>query len=319
MGDNEYDRDVEKAAEYFKKSLEKGGEEAKWFVDVMEGVDGWDDKEKMKEAFARTEDRRGWYVAAMFIGDRNSRERFDLVKKSSDAGYSYGQVDVAEYYRGETELVETNMEERFKLLKKAADQNNPKGMHWLGDCYEDGNGVEKDFEKARQLYKKAALISWSAASYWLGGMYYAGKGVERDLKQVLYWSGSGIQYGGEYFTWAFDEIQEEAEKESFDGLDLVYMVGKMLYWYVYDTEKWEEMVEHEGVDGEFGLRCLDFYCDNIDRCREEVFTFLMCLKKCGVIRDAGVVAGKMLWEMREEGLKGWEKKKKKGQRKRRKK
>ena len=61
MGDNYYQRDVEKALEYFKKSLEKGGKEAKWYLVVLKGVDDWNDEETEDEV--KDHESAGGHVA----------------------------------------------------------------------------------------------------------------------------------------------------------------------------------------------------------------------------------------------------------------
>ncbi|GBC20336.2 kinase-like domain-containing protein [Rhizophagus irregularis DAOM 181602=DAOM 197198] len=44
----------------------------------------------------------------------------------------------------------------FKLFEKLSEKDNPRGMKWLGYCYEFGFGTEKNVDKAVYWYKKSA-------------------------------------------------------------------------------------------------------------------------------------------------------------------
>ena len=57
----------------------------------------------------------------------------------------------------------------------------------MGDCYFDGNGVEKDQAEAIKWYTKAAERGYDKAQYSLGYCYYYGDGVERDLETAKKW------------------------------------------------------------------------------------------------------------------------------------
>ena len=41
------------------------------------------------------------------------------------------------------------------LYQEAANQGHAKAQYWLGDCYQLGQGIEKDFRKSIEWYKKS--------------------------------------------------------------------------------------------------------------------------------------------------------------------
>jgi hypothetical protein len=50
------------------------------------------------------------------------------------------------------------------------------------------------------------------------------------------------------------------------------------------------------------LRCLHYYCDNVDIQQKSVWTFLWCWNQIVGVKDVGVMIGKLVWEKREERM-----------------
>mmetsp|Transcript_11942 Transcript_11942/g.32301 ORF Transcript_11942/g.32301 Transcript_11942/m.32301 type:complete len:1161 (-) Transcript_11942:1678-5160(-) len=53
-------------------------------------------------------------------------------------------------------------------------------MFWLGNCYEEGNGVEQSLERAIEYYKRAAIGGDERAACNLGVLAESGSGMEKD-------------------------------------------------------------------------------------------------------------------------------------------
>ncbi len=51
--------------------------------------------------------------------------------------------------------MEENDEAAAGRCAKAAQQGYPRAQVLMGECFEDGYGVEKDIDKARELYRAA--------------------------------------------------------------------------------------------------------------------------------------------------------------------
>ena len=74
-----------------------------------------------------------------------------------------------------------------EFFQKAADAQNPDGMDNLGNCYKNGDGVDKDIEKAAEWYRKSAECGWLSGVYHYATCLRKGEGVEKDEKEALRW------------------------------------------------------------------------------------------------------------------------------------
>ena len=56
---------------------------------------------------------------------------------------------------------------------------NAYGMFFVGNCYKEGIGVEKDEKKTFECYKKSAEIGFAEGINKIGDCYKEGIGVEK--------------------------------------------------------------------------------------------------------------------------------------------
>lgn len=56
------------------------------------------------------------------------------------------------------------MTETFESLKKCAEQGDAEALYQIGNCYQNGEGVEPDIEKAIEWWQKAAEQGHKKAS-----------------------------------------------------------------------------------------------------------------------------------------------------------
>src|SRR5207248_9372860 len=84
----------------------------------------------------------------------------------------------------------------------------------LGECYELGNGVDKDEIKAFGYYKKSAENGYMCAIFQLGYCYVNGIGIEIDKEK-----------GFELYNEAAGSNFQDNFEEIVNGLD------KVNYWY----------------------------------------------------------------------------------------
>ena len=80
--------------------------------------------------------------------------------------------------------METDDKAAVEWFQKAADQEYPRAMMLLGECYENGYGIEKDVTKAVELYTKAHEAGHPPATCSLGLCYEVGTGVELSLIHI---------------------------------------------------------------------------------------------------------------------------------------
>jgi hypothetical protein len=261
-------RNLDESFELFKRAAAKGHKESIWIVSVVKDVET--KKNALKEAFAKTKEPLGWYFAGLFSA-YSSREQFDFFKKSVEGGCSWGQVRYGAFFRFGRAFVEKDEKAYVEWLEKAAKQNNPQGMHWLGEWFR-GGGRGNDKEKAVSYYSAAAELGWKSSMEWLAKMLVQGEGCVKDLRQAVPW---GARTNSEVFWWTLVRARGENVVELFDyNFDqLCYLLGWGLYWYQYDSEKWNKQ---DDEDRAFGSRCLDYYCSCVELQQESIFTFLLC-------------------------------------------
>jgi len=78
-----------------------------------------------------------------------------------------------------------------RMLLKYADEGNPIAIRSLAECYEEGDGVEKDEKKAKELYREAFFKFKPLAEkeehpfiqYCLGRCYVEGNGTRKKSQE----------------------------------------------------------------------------------------------------------------------------------------
>lgn len=91
------------------------------------------------------------------------------------------------FYAGMKLYVEEKFSEAVKQFMEAAEQGSADAQFFLGNCSDEGKGVEKDHAQAADWFAKAAAQNHAAAQYHLGCHYYFGKGIDRNYSQSEYW------------------------------------------------------------------------------------------------------------------------------------
>ena len=72
-------------------------------------------------------------------------------------------------------------EKAFRWFSQTA-PDDPAGLYWLGVCYDNGFGVERDEDRACRLYQESAAGDYAPALCNLGVCYESGQGVEKNLE-----------------------------------------------------------------------------------------------------------------------------------------
>ena len=79
------------------------------------------------------------------------------------------------------------MVEALKWLESSAEKGVTPAQHYLGQMYENGNGVIQNQHKAALWYRKAAESGYAPSADNLGYLYTIGKGVKRDYQMAIKW------------------------------------------------------------------------------------------------------------------------------------
>ncbi|GBC07809.1 hypothetical protein RclHR1_07700002 [Rhizophagus clarus] len=111
---------------------------------------------------------------------------FDYFKRVAEIGN-----EVALHYLGccyrDGIGVEKNKRIAFELFNKSAEQGYIDGIFRLGYCYDKGIGTIIDKAKAFKLYEIAAKKGNLGAQNNLGRLYEKGEGTEKNLKEAIRW------------------------------------------------------------------------------------------------------------------------------------
>jgi len=92
-----------------------------------------------------------------------------------------------QFAAGERHFKAENYSEAAKCYRNAADKGMKEAQFALGNCYMNGQGVEKDQKIAAEWFRKAADQGMKEAQFALGNCYMNGQGVEKDPKLAAEW------------------------------------------------------------------------------------------------------------------------------------
>ena len=127
---------------------------------------------------------RGCCLIYGVFGKKDLVEGFNLVKRSSDLGSSFGQNILGDchYYGLGTEK---DLKKAFEMYKVSAEGGDSDGQLNSAMCYLDGKGVEKDEAKAIELLEQSVEQEHPVSQYVFGLCHLSGDGVERDEEEAI--------------------------------------------------------------------------------------------------------------------------------------
>ena len=108
--------------------------------------------------------------------------------------------------------IDTVINNTEQYIKKA-EQGDAQAQYYLGICYANGKGVQKDDKKAFEWTQKAAEQGNAKAQTNLGVLYYQGDGVKQNIDKADEWFNKAIKQG--------DKIARDNAQ-------------KMYFYYVYE-------------------------------------------------------------------------------------
>ena len=97
--------------------------------------------------------------------------------------------DEAQYYLGicyyEGKGVQKDLTKAIQWLRKSADKGNADAMFQLGECCFNGTGILKNTDEAITWYRKSADNGSTKAMVKLGDFYYEGRFVEKNKNESV--------------------------------------------------------------------------------------------------------------------------------------
>lgn len=88
-----------------------------------------------------------------------------------------------------------DQDEQFSHLQPLAEQGDADAQCYLGICYAEGIGIERDPAEAYYLFCQSAAQGNANGEYALGLWYYLGDGGESDYEQALHWIRKAAEQG----------------------------------------------------------------------------------------------------------------------------
>lgn len=155
-----------------KELVSNGDVDAMIALAEVQGIDFY-------EMAANLGDARGQYAMGKYFARRSVQEfkkSAEFLEKAAMQGHDdamdlLGFLLMEERGKGENRL-EKDTKKGIEWLKKAAEQGNKSALYRLGQCYESGNGVEKDSEEALRLFKSSADAGEVRAIDWFNKDVY---------------------------------------------------------------------------------------------------------------------------------------------------
>lgn len=109
---------------------------------------------------------------------------------------------IATFLLGEIFYVKLqNYEQAFKYFKKAAESEIPAAFSWLGQMYNEGNGVAKNHSEALKYFQKAIDYGDNSACYELGLLYHHGENIRTDFDKAFKNIKKAAENGNENAFW----------------------------------------------------------------------------------------------------------------------
>lgn len=110
---------------------------------------------------------------------------------------------------GVAAFIAGDYETALKIARPIAEQGDARAQDFLGEMYEDGNGVAQDYREALKWYRLSAHQGNSWAQVDLGKLYSNGLGAPQDIVRAYMW----FDVGSTSST-AINDIQSATEKRA---------------------------------------------------------------------------------------------------------
>ena len=99
----------------------------------------------------------------------------------------------------------------------AAETGNADAQTNVGDCYFEGEGVEKNQDVAVKWYLKAAEQGECSAQLNLCNCYRFGFGVPKDLEKAIHWCQMAVEQGDEEAISLLSKLRDRSRDSSSSG------------------------------------------------------------------------------------------------------
>lgn len=148
-------------------------------------------------------------------------------RKAADQGHLGAMTRIGSYF-----AQEENEEEAVKWYRKAAELGDAVAQRNLGDCYDEGFGVQQDFSEALYWYRKAAKQGDGSAMLSIGHYYQQGNWVEKDEQEAARWYGKAGKMAEEKGDWFVEMNASYEVAVCFEkGIGVQKNLDNARFWY----------------------------------------------------------------------------------------
>lgn len=207
---NGVEKNIEEGIKWLQKSAEQGHEQARRVLDFLH-------VEMCKEAAERGDPDAQYELGVRYLHgagvEQNIKETIKWLALADDQGHEEARqvfqslltdINKRKAEQGDEEatlfLRATGTEgddpaSQFEYIRVTAEEGNSRAQFNLGNCYNEGHGVEEDKAKAVYWWRKAAEHGYVEAQRHLGYRYYKGDSVEKDIMEALKWWKQAAEQG----------------------------------------------------------------------------------------------------------------------------
>jgi TPR repeat protein len=272
---NESCRDVEKAAEWYKKAIAYGNSYSMLNLSLIYLYnDEYKDVEKglyyidmaIENGNVRAMCEKAYFLLETGEENKNIPIAKELLEKAFDTGDGYAAYRLGYGYQNAEFSEENDYNTAFKYYCAGADRNSVMAMEYAGHYCKTGVTGEPEPEKAAEYYCKAAELGSNYARVEFAICCENGFGVRQDFNKAFellniaanenyayahtklgYYCLNGI-VGEPDYDKAFEHFSKAAESDDFEA---VYSIGRMYKYSIGRPENPERALEYfkKAADG----------------------------------------------------------------------
>jgi len=228
------DKDIDKAANWFKRGAWQGDEQSQYSLGFLY-INGQGVKEDedagiylvqcaANQGYLHAQLYLGWCYETGRIYELDYNKALFWYTKAADQGDVDAIVWIGEYNMYYEEGNTIYYKKAVEYFEKAVELEDSRGNYYLARCYYFGCYYDVDYEKAVEILKPALDDKDSRAQYMMGRMYYDGEGVEQDYEQAARYYKLSAEQGNIFGMNDYGDLYET-------GLGVEQDYDKAFYWY----------------------------------------------------------------------------------------
>jgi hypothetical protein len=215
------------------------------------------------------------------------REAFAEIRRAADLGDAFAQAEMAGRTNGQ--------EQGFHWAEKSAAQGERDGFCYLGYCYRNGIGCQKDVHRANENFLIAAELGHVRTMICVGDL------LDNDDPQRFVWFGRAAANGESSFF--LDEMRDQIcnFNSGIGNAKIVFVIGRALKGHI-NNEKGtifgEGYIFHNRINP--ANQALHFYEFQLQSYQKTVDSWTIVGLRNNVVKDIRKMIGKMIWGAREQ-------------------